>query len=196
MEINRSFNILYHHRFKTWRLLKTIETTLKAYCPFPSPLFMRRGSCKKNQMKQVKLRYSCTEVVQSLKQLMMILSTDFPRKLVTYLLGFRAPATYYLSLVLVFTLIRIPNSTSRQPPFYLGTEAISFLHTWCGPCQWPTKYEIVKSNSFALLSMILKPLFPSHFINSGVFFEFPVLSLLGILMAAMFLRSTLSQAVL
>lgn len=92
------------------------------------------------------------------------------QKLLTHFLGFRTPATYYLSLALVFTLIRAPSCTSRPVPFYLGTGDILFLHVWFSPCQCQvSKKQLTATSSFALLSMALKPLFPSHFINSVIF---------------------------
>lgn len=61
-----------------------------------------------------------------------------PQKLVTHLHGYSVPLLTTCPWLLCL-LIRAPSSTFRPVPFYLGIGAISFFHTWCSLCQWPTK---------------------------------------------------------
>lgn len=101
-------------------IVKDHRNHFNAYCPLPIPLFERRRPQEKsNEINEtwVFLNGSGSkfETVHDDSKYTL------PEEPVTYLLGFRAPATYYLSLALVFTLIRVPRSTSRPAPFYLGT---------------------------------------------------------------------------
>lgn len=133
--------------------------------PHPLPFLRGIGGCKKNEKSNSwGFLYQSDSKFETVKD---DSKYTLPQKLVTHLLqcygGYSAPATYYLSLDLVFTQLHLQAGSLLSG--HRGYLFLPYMVQSLPMANWIVYSE--EQNVFTLLSLVLKPLFPSHFIKSA-----------------------------